>query len=180
MIATVLITGAFHEDGLADTADGLGGSLERERALAIMKDSRIGVFGAAALLLALLLKFATLSAMQPATAALALIAGHATSRLGGVLIMATLPYVRDSVESRSKPIVQQISAASITIGALTVIAVLAPSGWRAVIGVLAAAVATVLWRRYLLRRLGGYTGDCLGAIQQIGECAFYLGWSAAW
>ena len=180
MITSVMVTGAFHEDGLADAADGLGGSFGRARALEIMKDSRIGVFGAAALVFALLLKFATLSTLPAATAALALIAGHAASRLGGVLIMATLPYVRDEDTSRSKPLVQQISATSIVVASVTVLLALLPLGWKALAGALGTAVATILWRRYLTRRLGGYTGDCLGAVQQLGECAFYLGCAATW
>lgn len=180
MIASLLITGAFHEDGLADAVDGLGGSFGRARALEIMKDSRIGVFGAAALVLALLLKFTTLTALPATAAALALIAGHATSRLGGVAIMATLPYVREEVDSRSKPLVQQLSATSITVAALTAFVSLIPLGTRALIGLLAVAATVVLWRRTLQRRLGGYTGDCLGAAQQLGECAFYLGCAATW
>ena len=180
MIATVLVTGAFHEDGLADAADGLGGSPDRARALEIMKDSRIGVFGAAALSLALLLKFATLSSASVMAAALALVAGHAVSRLGGVLIMATMPYVRENDDSRSKPLVQRISMTSIVVGSITVLLALAPLGWHALVGCVAVVAAGVLWRRHLERRLGGYTGDCLGAMQQIGECAFYLGCTAAW
>lgn len=180
MITSVMVTGAFHEDGLADAADGLGGSFGRARALEIMKDSRIGVFGAAALVFALLLKFATLAALPAATAAFALIAGHAASRLGGVFVMATLPYVRDEGDSRSKPLVQRISPTSIWVASVTPLVALLPLGWKALTAALGAAIATVLWRRYLRRRLGGYTGDCLGAVQQLGECAFYLGCAATW
>ena len=178
MIATLLATGAFHEDGLADAVDGLGGSLDRGRALSIMKDSRIGVFGAVAVGMALLLKFATLSAVPASKAALLLVAGHAVSRLGAVILMASLPYVRDIDESRSKPLVQRVSPLSVAIASVTGIVSLVPLRLAGAIGLVAVALVCLVWRAYLERRLGGYTGDCLGAAQQIGECVFYLACTA--
>jgi adenosylcobinamide-GDP ribazoletransferase len=180
VIATVLVSGAFHEDGLADAIDGLGGGLDRSRSLEIMKDSRIGVFGAAALMSVLLLKVATLSAVPIRTAALALIAGNTVSRLGGVLIMVTLPYVRELGDSRSKPLVQSISVISILIGCATAALALYPLQLRGVAGALAVFGVCLLWRGYIEHRLGGYTGDCLGAAQQFGECVFYLACTATW
>ena len=174
MIATVLVTGALHEDGLADSIDGLGGALDRIRSLEIMKDPRIGVFGAAALMLILLLRFSALSAMPIRTAALALIAANTVSRLGGVLIMATLPYARTGTDSRSNPLVRSISITSILIGGITAALALYPLQLRGVAGGLAVCSVCWLWRGYIKRRLGGYTGDTLGAAQQFGECAFYL------
>ncbi len=174
LIATVLFTGGFHEDGLADACDGLGGGHERERVLQIMKDSRIGAYGAMALGLAFLLKFATLSAMSAHTVLLALLAGHTVSRCGAVLIMASLPYCRDAADSRSRPLVNTVSRTSVSVALLTtalLIIATAPRLWRAAAAVL---VVALVWRRYLRQRLGGYTGDCLGAATQLGECAFYL------
>jgi adenosylcobinamide-GDP ribazoletransferase len=180
MIATILITGAFHEDGLADAMDGLGGSLDRSRALEIMKDSRIGVFGAVALGLTLLLKFAALSAVPVRTAAMLLLAGHAVSRLGGVLIMAKMPYARDTADSRSKPLVQHISTTSVAVAAVTAASSLVPLRLVGVVGGVVVLIAAFGWGRYLEHRLGGYTGDCLGAAQQFGECAFYLACTAVY
>jgi adenosylcobinamide-GDP ribazoletransferase len=201
MIATLLATGAFHEDGLADAVDGLGGGLDRTRALEIMKDSRIGAFGAIALGMALLLKFVTLSSVPSWRAALLLLAGHAVSRLGAVFIMTTMPYARESDDSRSKPLVQHVSVVSVVIATLTGIAALTPMGWAGVPmrwtdvpmrwqyvpmgwavvpGLLAVGLVCLAWGLYLRRRLGGYTGDCLGAAQQLGECAFYLACTATY
>lgn len=180
MIATIALTGAFHEDGLADAVDGLGGSLDRTRALEIMKDSRIGVFGTAALMLALLLKFAALTAMPLRTAAWVLIAGHTVSRLGAILIMATLPYVRETDDSRSKPLVQRVSSISLLIGCVTAAVALIPLQLRGIAGAIGVLCVGLFWRRYLRRRLGGYTGDCLGAAQQMGEGIFYVVCAAVW
>jgi adenosylcobinamide-GDP ribazoletransferase len=180
LVATMLVTGAFHEDGLADSADGLGGGLSRSRALEIMKDSRIGVFGAAALALVLLLKFAMLSSLPIEAAAMAMIAGHVVSRLGAVLIMATLGYVRDTPDSRSKPLVQRVSGLSVVVGGITGALAVAPLGARGAVAAFVVLVVCLAWRQYLKRRLDGYTGDCLGAAQQLGECSFYLVCTAGW
>lgn len=201
MIATLVATGAFHEDGLADAVDGLGGGLDRNRALEIMKDSRIGAFGAIALGMALLLKFVTLTSVPSVQAALLLLAGHAVSRLGAVFIMTKMPYARESDDSRSKPLVQHVSMVSVVIATLTGIAALVPMGWAGVPmrwtgvpmwptgvptwwagvpGLLAVGLVCLAWGLYLRRRLGGYTGDCLGAAQQLGECAFYLACTAVY
>lgn len=180
MMTTIALTGAFHEDGLADAVDGLGGSLDRARALEIMKDSRIGVFGAMAVILALLLKFATLSALPLRTAAWVLIAGHAVSRLGAVIIMATLPYVRESDDSRSKPLVRRLSTISLLVGCVTAAVALIPLQLRGIAGAISVLCVCLLWRRYLRRRLGGYTGDCLGAAQQLAEGMFYIVCAAVW
>ena len=179
MIATLVATGAFHEDGLADAVDGLGGGLDRHRALEIMKDSRIGAFVAIALGMALLLKFVTLSSVPSLQAALLLLAGHAVSRLGAVFIMTKMPYARETDDSRSKPLVQHVSGVSVVIATLTGIAALLPLRWAGVPGFLAVGLVSLAWGLYLRRRLGGYTGDCLGAAQQLGECAFYLACTAA-
>src|SRR5438132_9286791 len=102
-VATILLSGALHEDGLADAMDGFGGGRTRDQVLAIMKDPRIGVFGALALGLALLLKVTCLQAVVPARAALLLVCGHALSRFGVVVLMSCLPYARESGPSRARP-----------------------------------------------------------------------------
>ena len=187
-IATLVFTGALHEDGLADTADGLGGSAERERVLEIMKDSRIGSFGALALMLALLLKIALLAHMGsvgglPAVAA-ALLGGHAASRGLALVIVATLPNIGRASTSKSITVASRIEWPSLAVAGLWCVAALALTAALTSPGVTivacAAALCALLWmRRVLVRRLQGFTGDCLGATQQLCECAFYLGAAVA-
>jgi adenosylcobinamide-GDP ribazoletransferase len=186
-IATVLLTGAFHEDGLADVADGLGGSPERLRALEIMKDSRVGAFGALGLVLALLAKvslLALLGAIGTALACAGLFAAHVVSRSFPLLLIRLLPYVGDAPASRSKPLADAISAASLLAASLWLalalgLASAVLSGAQIAAGMAAAALAFLwLWRLFH-RRLQGFTGDCLGATQQVCELAFYLGLAVA-
>ncbi len=185
MAASILITGAFHEDGLSDFADGMGGGHSKEKVLAIMKDSRIGAYGVIALVLVLLLKYQALLALcgeySLPFAAAALTAAHSVSRLMAASIMLTQRYVRDDDSARAKPAAQQISPASFAIALLTGIAtiVLLFAAGAHPVSVFAAIAAAFLMRTYLAwrlqKRLGGYTGDCLGAVQQLSELAFYLG-----
>ena len=196
MAATVWLTGGFHEDGLADTCDGLGGAVSRERALAIMKDSRLGSYGALGLLLTLALKAATLTALAttaPALAAAALLLGHAWSRLAPLLLLACLPYGGDVEHAKAKPLAQQIGlgglVAALAWCALLGVALAVPGPaalWAALplprlaaAGMAVALVATVCGA-WLKRRLGGTTGDGLGATQQWAELAIYLTLAAAW
>ena len=182
-IATVLMTGGFHEDGLADVADGLGGSQDRERALDIMKDSRIGAFGAMALVLALLAKLcllALLGAHSLQAALAALVGGHVLSRLWPLLIVRSLPHVGDTAKSKSKPLAEFISRKGLVvcvIWALPAAILLACwQGWAVLLPALALSAAVALWmRQWLHRRLQGFTGDGLGAIEQVSEIGFYLG-----
>lgn len=186
----LLLTGAFHEDGLADLADGLGGAYQAERALEIMKDSRIGAFGAITICVALLGKIALIAAClqmlnagsstQSLLQASALLIGaQVFSRLAPLLITACLPHVGNTAQSKSKPIATQFPArAWWIVGAWLLISLLmlyliAPGmawGW----GLLAALAggAVIGWR--LRVRLHGFTGDGLGAAQQMGELFFYL------
>lgn len=184
----VMLTGAFHEDGLADTADGLGGSLDRERALDIMKDSRVGTYGALALVLITLLKVGLLATLlQLATTlvvAVAVFAAHVFSRFLPLFIIRSLPHVGDTQQSKSKPLADQIGnnsllAAAVWAGlALGPLYMLAPGmPWWA--GLLGAVVALGYMFRLLKRRLAGFTGDGLGATQQLCEVAFYFGFVVA-
>jgi adenosylcobinamide-GDP ribazoletransferase len=189
MAASMLITGAFHEDGLTDFTDGLGGGYTREKALEIMKDSRIGAYGAIALIMVLLLKYQALlslfSAHTPFFIAATLIAAHSFSRLMAVSIMLTQRYIRDDDSARAKPAAQQISTVSFTIASLTGVLPLLMlyAAGASPTSLLSAVALALLMRSYLgwrlQKRLGGYTGDCLGAVQQLTELAFYLGLLAA-
>ena len=177
---TICLTGAFHEDGLADAIDGLGGAFTRERALAIMKDSRIGTFGALALLFAVLLKVAAVSSLPVHAAMLALIAGHGLSRACAVAIMQQLPYVRLDESSRAKPVVERVRPIDVTIAILCGCAPLVFIEPRPAIAVGSVIVTVLILRRWFARRIGGYTGDTLGATQQICEVVFYLAVVATW
>jgi adenosylcobinamide-GDP ribazoletransferase len=181
MAATIYATGAFHEDGLADTVDGLGGGWDKLRILEIMKDSRVGSYGVVAMVLALLGKFALLSALDAALVPLALIAGHALSRFCSTALLATMDYVREDLLAKAKPLATRLTAGEMLVALAFVLLSLAflPMQ-KAGVGILLAILAT-LWLAATFRRwLGGYTGDCLGTTQQVSELAFYLGLLADW
>jgi adenosylcobinamide-GDP ribazoletransferase len=182
-LATVLLTGGFHEDGLADVADGLGGSYERERALNIMKDSRIGAFGAMALVLALLAKcclLALLGSHSLGAALAALCGGHVLSRLWPLCVVRCLPHVGDTAQSKSKPLADQITTGALLVAVLWCFLPLgavwaSQSATFLIAGSIASACAALAMAQWFARRLQGFTGDCLGATQQTGELGFYLG-----
>ena len=194
--ATVWLTGAFHEDGLADTCDGLGGAVSRERSLAIMKDSRIGSYGAVALVLALLLKVALVAALAGQAAGLAaaaLVWSHAVSRAAPVWLVWRLPYAGDAEHAKAKPLATQVGGGGLAVTLVWVLVVsaallaavawaapaLARSAGLAVSLALAAVAGVTAWcTGWLRRRLGGFTGDTLGASQQFTELASLLAWLA--
>ncbi len=178
MAATLLSTGALHEDGLADCCDGLGGGATREDALRIMRDPRLGAFGAVGLVMALALKWQTLAALPVATAAWTMVSAHAASRALAVSFLATQDYARE--EGKARAVSHRMSPRSLGIALALGLPWLFLPDPRA--GALALAVAVSLrWllARYFARRLGGYTGDCLGFAQQIFELSFYLS-ALAW
>jgi adenosylcobinamide-GDP ribazoletransferase len=184
IVATIRATGAFHEDGWADACDGLGGGRDRAQVLAIMKDSRIGSYGTAGLALMLLAKAAALvelAARGHATVAFALLVAHPLSRLASTSLIHTLEYVREDERSKAKPLARRLSSRELSVASgfgLAPLALLAPLEAACA---LAAVGAVTLWAaRVFVRRLGGYTGDCLGAAQQAAELACYLGILAAW
>jgi adenosylcobinamide-GDP ribazoletransferase len=173
---SVLLTGAFHEDGLADTADGLGGGLDRAKRLSIMKDSRIGTYGACALVLSLALRISALYALPVMIAAFALISSHAVARTIAVIAMYALPYAGDVETAKHKPVPMGVSAASLAIAlgiGFSSLTLLPPMvGAVAVITALIPAV----WLANKARNLiGGYVGDVLGGIEQCAECGFLIG-----
>ena len=193
----VLITGAFHEDGLADVADGLGGTQDRERALIIMKDSRVGAFGAIAVGLVLLAKVSLLALLGSVNSPLlcaALFLAHVVSRTWPLLLIRLLPHVGDAAGSKSKPLADQISAGSLLAAFVWCFLALALVAYAQVAthfiadgedalallqALLSALVASglvflLMWR-WFWTRLQGFTGDCLGTTQQLCELAFYLG-----
>lgn len=201
-VFSVMLTGAFHEDGLADIADGLGGSQNRARALEIMKDSRVGAFGAIAVVLVLLVKVALLAllgSVSPQWMVMGIFAAHVVSRTWPLLLIRLMPHVGDVAGSKSKPLADQISVAALLTAfiwcfvalalvisaqaAMNTVAIdaatLSVHALPLLAGVLASAVAFAYMGRLLWRRLQGFTGDGLGATQQVCEVAFYLGLALA-
>jgi len=176
----ILLTGAFHEDGFADVCDGMGGGYTAERTLDIMKDSRIGAFGAIGIMLMLALKVAALASLPTGTAVAGLLAAHPVSRLLSGSLIRLMAYARH--EGKAKPLATRMSNGEFAIAATTGIApllMLCAAGllaWQgALLACLLALCGTAWMARMFLRRLGGYTGDCLGAVQQVAEALFYLG-----
>lgn len=198
MIASILVTGAFHEDGFADVCDGFGGGWTKEKILLIMKDSAIGAYGAIGVVLLFLLKFQSLVQLTDKTQMpdfgfgiwnlnigilLLFITAHSLSRLAAVSIVFTHEYSREDASSKSKPIAQNFT-------------------WREVVGafffgllplfalsfcyaqMLLVVIPVFLFRyflaRYFQKWIDGYTGDCLGATQQVCEVVFYLSVIAIW
>ena len=180
--ASLVATGAFHEDGFADACDGLGGGTTRERALEIMRDSRLGTYGAAGLGLMLAAKVLALAATPPDIVPWLLIVAHAVSRSSAVLAIATSTYVRET--GLAKPVADSVALDSLALalatGAVAVAALLAVAAPAAVLGGIGGlAIGHLAMRRLYERKLGGYTGDCLGAVQQTSELGLYLGVAAA-
>ena len=174
--ATIYITGAFHEDGFADFCDGFGGGYTKERIITIMKDSRIGTYGAAGLLLMLLTKIFTLFSIDAQQISLTILAAHGFSRVMPVLVIFTTRYVRDDETSKIKPIGKKGSLTDLISAILfgSVMLLFFPWIYSAAI-ILVLLIITFIFRKYITRKIGGYTGDCLGALQQISEVLFYLG-----
>ena len=183
----IILTGAFHEDGLADAADGLGGGRDKDHRLAIMKDSRIGSYGALALVLALALKIAALSEMSSALAIGVLIAGHGAARAAAVVVMAVLLYAGDAEAAKYKPVPGGVSPLACLVALLLAVwpfavfiafnATFAPNMLIAlVLGSGLALIMTLTARRLI----GGITGDVLGAVEQMFEIGFFLGAAVIW
>ncbi|MCB1430370.1 MAG: adenosylcobinamide-GDP ribazoletransferase [Nitratireductor sp.] len=171
--AGMALTGALHEDGLADCADGLGGSNGSERALEIMKDSRIGAFGAAALIFSIGLRWAALASLAPVTGALALIICHSAARGSIAIALATSTYARAS--GTGSLVAPGIPMSQLAISAaISLLSALVLMGFAGVVAAIIGWLAALLFLLRFERRIGGYTGDCLGAMEQCGEIAIFL------
>ena len=187
----IKLTGAFHEDGLADSCDGLGGGLTRERTLEIMKDSRLGTYGVLGLVSALLLKISLLAAMPLSVAIVSLIIGHTASRLFCISLLTLLPYGGEIEHAKAKPMAQQLTplqglySSGWLILTIILVTLIFPNTMQQIglgkwlLALILALVATDYMRRLLRRRLDGYTGDGLGATQQLSEIAIYIGLAAS-
>jgi len=174
LVAAGLITGALHEDGLADTADGFGGGRSRDEKLAIMRDSRQGTFGTLALIFSIGLRAAALASIAgPIEAGLALIAAHTASRAALPVIMRWLEPARDeglgAMAGTPGPTTMLVALA---IGILVALGILGPV--RGAVALVLSGIAAAAMAMLARRQIGGYTGDVLGAIQQIGEIVMLL------
>jgi adenosylcobinamide-GDP ribazoletransferase len=173
LAAGMLFTGAMHEDGFADVCDGFGGGRTRERVLEIMRDSRVGAYGAVGIVMLLGLKWQAMTALPAALLPGAVIAAHALSRGAALAMTRTLPYARS--DGRPAQRMTGASSARLAAGAVMALAPLLLLSSAARAACLAVTVATwagcALWFR---RRLGAYTGDCLGATQQIAEVTILM------
>lgn len=175
--AGLLVTGAFHEDGLADTADGLGGGQTPARRLEIMKDSRVGTYGVCALVLALGLKVSVLASTP--MAGLLLLAAHGLGRAAAVAVMRVTPYAPSGEAGKWKPSPRGVRTAEVLVALLIASWPLAflPQG-AALVGLAGGAALATAMALLALRLIGGHTGDVLGAVEQLFEVGFLLGAAA--
>ncbi|WP_299578504.1 adenosylcobinamide-GDP ribazoletransferase [uncultured Sunxiuqinia sp.] len=175
MLATIFATGAFHEDGFADFCDGFGGGYTREKIFTIMKDSRIGTYGTVGLIGMLGTKFLALQCLSAQMILLALVAGHAFSRLMPVIIIFTSWYSREDELSKTKPIGKRGKNADLILAVLFGLLPAAFLPWQLMaVALPVSLLITFQFKKYIERKVGGYTGDCLGSLQQMIEVVFYL------
>ena len=182
MITSVFITGAFHEDGLADMADGMGGGYSPEKRLTIMKDSRIGTYGTVTLILSLLLKFQLLVELEQFSLfMISVVFAYAMSRAFAASLIFDTPYVVDDDSSKSKPIASQQSGRDLVIlvAVAFIPSILFPwffdDFWSLLVAIVVMLfLLRIAFRKWLMSKISGFTGDCLGAAQQVSELVIYL------
>lgn len=193
MIASVLVTGAFHEDGFADVCDGFGGGWTKEKILTIMKDSAIGAYGAIGVVLLLLVKLMSTNMLFRNAEStnlnvyfvcfLLLVSAHSISRLAAISIVFTHEYSREDALSKSKPIAQSYSWREV-VGAfffgLLPLVILSYFQWQMLLVLIPVFLTRFFLARYFQKWIDGYTGDCLGATQQVCEVVFYISVIALW
>lgn len=174
LIFLVLLIGAFHEDGLADTADGLGGGWSRERSLEIMRDSRIGSYGTVALVLSLLARWLLLSSLQPATFFRTVVVAHVLCRWTALPLSYFMKPARGQ-DGQSARVAQRVSVWTLFFGTLLAVVIsVIVMRWQVWLPLLVAVAVTSIGGAYFYKRLGGITGDCFGAANQVVEIAIYV------
>ncbi len=184
----ILLTGAFHEDGFADVCDGFGGGWTKEKILLIMKDSRVGTYGVVGVILMVALKISTTVELLSITGmvpfVLLIISSHSLSRMMAVAIIFSQPYAREGQDSKAKPIATGISFSSLFMalifGCLPFTLLIIQTNWFFGLALIPMALTTLYLARYFKKWIGGYTGDCLGATQQVNEVIFLLSILALW
>lgn len=185
MISSVLLTGAFHEDGFTDMCDSFGGGYGKEKILTIMKDSRVGAYGTIGIILLFALKFFSIQALGTIdlikTMGIVILA-HTSSRFISGTMIYTHQYVTDIDVSKSKPLANKpLDGMALLVGFISVLLsfVFIPD-WRLVLAFALSYLGKICMGWYFKKHIGGYTGDCLGAVQQVTEVLFYLGTMIVW
>lgn len=180
--ASIALTGALHEDGLSDTADGLGGGRSVQARLDIMKDSRIGVYGTLVLGLGVALRVGALASLSPLVGMVALVAAHSAARFPPIIVLRTLKHTGDPASAKVSYLGRPVGGREVLFGAVVVLLALLPlAAWSipATMVALLFGALPVVWLCRLARKLvGGYTGDILGAVEQVFEIGFMLGVAA--
>ncbi|MBE7634000.1 adenosylcobinamide-GDP ribazoletransferase [Tenacibaculum finnmarkense] len=186
LIASVWTTGAFHEDGFADVCDGFGGGWTKDKILTIMKDSRLGTYGVVGIICLLSIKLLSLHQLLQfnnsiKTIPLVLISGHAISRFIATILLYTHQYVRDINTAKVKPTTKKMSTKALIISGFFGIFPLVFFQDIRVFTVLIPLFLTYLYMgRFFKKWIGGQTGDCAGALQQVSEVIFYLSILILW
>ncbi len=184
----IWVTGAFHEDGLADTFDGFGGGWNKEKILEIMKDSRIGTFGVLALIFLMLFKWVALQNIlihtdNSAEILLIFLSFHSLARLNAANIIFSSRYAREDEQSKAKPIAQSYGKAEVVgVYVFGLLPLVFLSCWKIMALWTAIPLGLLFFfaKRYFEKWIGGYTGDCLGAVEQLSECCILLTFAAIW
>ncbi|MCQ9638733.1 adenosylcobinamide-GDP ribazoletransferase [Chryseobacterium sp. WG14] len=185
IITSVLLTGAFHEDGFTDMCDSFGGGYGKEKILTIMKDSRVGAYGTIGIILLFALKFLSIQALGNIDLLKTLgiiILAHSSSRFISGTMIYTHQYVTDIDVSKSKPLANKpLDGIALLVGLISVLISFAfiPDG-RLILAFALAYAGKICMGWYFKKHIGGYTGDCLGSVQQVSEVLFYLGTIIAW
>jgi len=174
MVTSILLTGALHEDGFADFCDGFGGGWTKEQVLTIMKDSSLGTYGTTGICLLLALKYLCLMAISPSLLPSILIAGHSMSRLVATSFISSHEYVWENENSKPRPLPKQMSRSELVIAGFFGIMPFFLLEYYFLLLLIPVFIAKRLLGKFFVKRIGGYTGDCLGAAQQVSEVIFYL------
>lgn len=181
MVSTIYITGAFHEDGFADVCDGLGGGWTKDKILLIMKDSRLGTYGTSGLVLILAIKFVALSEAPDYYIPIIIISGHSLSRFIATTLIFTHPYVRDTDDSKAKPAAKSMTLGMLSMSALFgVLPLFLFNSPLIFLTIIPMYVSKIYLGQKFKKWLGGQTGDCAGAVQQLSEVVFYLSVIVLW
>jgi len=191
MAASILLTGALHEDGFADVCDGFGGGWTKDRILEIMKDSRLGTYGTIGIILIIALKFLALQQLSniagnnPYVLLLIFIVPHSISRFTAISLIYSYPYVGKEEGSKAKPITEAPDinnfwiALLFAIIPLSALIIISHKPWLLLI-IIPLYIQKLCMGEYFSRKIGGYTGDCLGAVQQVAELISYMSIIVIW
>lgn len=181
ILARILLTGALHEDGLADFFDGFGGGTSKEKILSIMKDSHIGCYGVIGLILYFMLYYSLLTSFDPAMVFPIVVCADCFSKLCTAVMINTLSYVRKEEESKTRVVYTKVrTLVFVLVGLLTAVPFYFLKDIAFAWAVIPAVLMAIFLRFYMKAKIGGYTGDCCGASVLIIEQVFYLGVLVIW